>query len=746
MNLLERYPPTLELAQAYSEHAPVASTLPWFSRGREYARRSLAIRKDFGDAWGQGQSLGFYGIVLYAGSRFDQAIENLTEAIRLLERTGDRWEINTALWHLGFCHYRLGQTDDARRAFARCHANAVEIGDHQALGIALSGLAKVSGGQVEAADMGAALEACKGDLHTTGEVVTGEAIRLLHAGQAVAAADLLADGHRQVAKARVRNEYVAPILPWRVTALRVAAESTDPLDARERQRLLRIARRTSWRARIIAAAYRNNLPHVLREQATVAMLLGHERRARRLLTRGIAIAEELSMLGELEVLRSLHDRAPWTPSHHSPSAPEHDEFTGAVAVDESSVSLSLADRFDTLLTVGRTIATALTEDDIWLNVRRATMELLRGETSSVVLLEGGPNGELRLVPMGGSDEVASEQLVLRAARAGGVVRWTDEDADPTESMLFNRTRCALAAPVYCRGTLVACWYVSHSGVGSLFGPDEFRIAEYISALASAALENAEGFAEVQALTHSLEQRVADRTVELEHANEELRRLDELKSEFVAMTSHELRSPLTSMLGFCRVALRHWDKIDDEKKREFMTTVERQGNRLATLTEDLLQMARIESGHLRTALEPVEVRDLCAEVIADFSSRSTEIGLRGPAASAMADREHLRRVVINLVDNALKYGEPPVDIEISVDSERVLISIRDHGAGVPEDFVPQLFDRFAQASSGTTRQATGTGLGMAIVRGLVDAMHGEITYRPAPGSGAEFIVELAAASN
>jgi len=323
------------------------------------------------------------------------------------------------------------------------------------------------------------------------------------------------------------------------------------------------------------------------------------------------------------------------------------------------------------------------------------------------------------------------------------VSWTDDEADPTESMLLNRTRSALAAPVYRRGEIVGCWCTSHRSVGSLFGPDEVRLAEFISALAGAALENAEGFAEVQALSRTLEQRVIERTAELEQANHDLRRLDELKSEFVAMTSHELRSPLTSILGFCRTVLRRWELFDDAKKFEIMTTIERQGSRLAALTDDLLQMARIESGHVSANLTPVEVLSLCDEVVADFEGRSTGITVGGDAAVALADREHLCRVVINLIDNALKYGEAPVELTVGRVGDRVRLVVRDHGAGVPEEFVPRLFDRFAQASSGVTRQSTGTGLGMAIVRGLMDAMSGTITYEAAEGGGAAFVVELPA---
>ena len=99
MNMMERYPPTPELAQAYSEHAPAMTIAPWFSRGIRYVEKSLQIRKDFGDLWGQGQSLNFYGVALYASSRYREAIEKLDEAHRLLDQTGDRWEANVALWN-----------------------------------------------------------------------------------------------------------------------------------------------------------------------------------------------------------------------------------------------------------------------------------------------------------------------------------------------------------------------------------------------------------------------------------------------------------------------------------------------------------------------------------------------------------------------------------------------------------------------------------------------------------------------
>ena len=150
MNLAERYPPSAELAQAYSEHAPVTTMIPWFRRGIAYARKSLAIRHELGDVWGQGQSLHFYGLVLYAASRFRGCIERCQEAVRLLERTGDRWEVNTATWHIAFAHYRLGELREAVEVARNLHFAALDIGDRAAAGASLSAWSRASNGQVPA--------------------------------------------------------------------------------------------------------------------------------------------------------------------------------------------------------------------------------------------------------------------------------------------------------------------------------------------------------------------------------------------------------------------------------------------------------------------------------------------------------------------------------------------------------------------------------------------------------------------
>jgi len=757
MNLLERYPPTVELAQAYSEHAPVASTLPWYARGISYAQKSLEIGRSFGDVYRQGQSLHFYGVVLYAASRFEESIEKLLEAIRLLDRTGDQWEISTALWHLGFCYYRLGRPAESMAMFRRCMDNGLLTGNLQATAIAMSGLSKVSGGMVDPDEVADLLLRCSGDLHTTGELAAGEAVRLLATGDARAAGELLSKVRRDVRRAGVRNEYVAPLLPWLLTATRRQAESVGPYDVGSRRALVFRARVIAWRARFVAEAFRNNLPHVLREQALVLLLAGHRRSARRLARRGVRLASRLNMGEELAELRRVQHLV-----EHGP-----DDATAAAVVELPSVArssldggatIALVDRFDTLLRTGRVIATALTPDAIYDAVRAAAVELLHSEGCSVVLIDPDAESGPALRQLDESSGIGlSERLVFEALRTRTVAVYSQGQADPSESIVLQQARSALAAPIFVRGRPVACWHAVHHQVSDLFDAEERRLAEFISALAGAALENAEGFAEVQALSHSLERRVDERTAELsvantalrstlaelERVNSELRRLDELKSDFVAMVSHELRSPLTSIIGYCATMMRHWDKVDEDRKRSFIEIIDTQSRRLSGLVNDLLEMSRIESGHLETQLRPMTVSDVLDELARDYAERLPALTIHGDVdAHVVADVDHLRRVLINLLDNAMKYGAPPVTVEVSEDDESVRVAVRDSGDGVPAEFRPRLFEKFAQASSGSTRKATGTGLGLSIVRGLVDAMAGDVWYEPRTESRLSgFVVQL-----
>ncbi|HKC27673.1 MAG TPA: hypothetical protein VKB75_06640, partial [Jatrophihabitans sp.] len=194
MNLAERYGASPELGQAWSEHAPVMTMLPWYRRGVRYAQRSLEVRRRLGDAWGQGQSLSFVGLIRYAASDFEAAESALHEAVRLLRRTGDQWEVNTASWNLALCRLRTG---DLRQAIDICRQTfeaARAIGDQTAAGVALSIWARAADGRIPLELLREQFEPRLGDARTTAELLLAEALVHRRQGELPAAIDSIERG------------------------------------------------------------------------------------------------------------------------------------------------------------------------------------------------------------------------------------------------------------------------------------------------------------------------------------------------------------------------------------------------------------------------------------------------------------------------------------------------------------------------------------------------------------------------
>ena len=534
MNLAERYPPSPELAQAYSEHAPVMTMVPYFRRGLKYGERSLEIRKSLGDVWGQGQSLNFWGAGLYSASRFGEAIEKLRDAIRILDSTGDRWEVNTAGWHLALCLYRLGRLREAIEMSRGVHRAGVELGDTQASGISLGVWAKASGGKAPRELVQAELARENEDAHTGAEILQARGVGLLAEGRPGEAVQVLEQAQRVVKRAGLRQEYVAPVLPWLATALRTEAEATQAWAPRRRRSLLRRARRAARKGIRMARSFQNNLPHALRERGLLEAMRGHASRARRLLDESIAVSERQG--ADYERAQTLLARGAvglslgWSQAESDLAAGrqamalvteglEEPEAAGDAA---KLVTLSLVDRFAAVLDVGRKIASALSREAVFEAVGEAALIILRGERC--VFFEVAADDSLVAVGADSDAETQYSKMIVRQALATRKpVLFTEEsEEDTSESAIQARTPSVLCAPILVRGRPAACFYVINEEIGGLFSEDEERLAQFISALAGAALENAEGFAEIEELSRSLEGRVEERTAELADANLELK--------------------------------------------------------------------------------------------------------------------------------------------------------------------------------------------------------------------------------
>ena len=228
--------------------------------------------------------------------------------------------------------------------------------------------------------------------------------------------------------------------------------------------------------------------------------------------------------------------------------------------------------------------------------------------------------------------------------------------------------------------------------------------------------------------------------ELTHANDELQAVNQSMRDFVAVASHDLRGPLTSILGYASMLTQNWEEFPETRRREFLGVIEGRAHHLARMVEDLLTVSKIEAGHLDVHRDVVRLRDAFEAAAQDFGDQSDVIEIdKVDGIQVSADRDHLQRILVNFIGNAIKYGTPPIELCASDSGDWVEIRIRDHGEGVPNEFVPRLFGKFARAEA--TSEKPGTGLGLSIVRGLAQANGGDTWYEPNVPHGSCFGVRL-----
>ena len=231
------------------------------------------------------------------------------------------------------------------------------------------------------------------------------------------------------------------------------------------------------------------------------------------------------------------------------------------------------------------------------------------------------------------------------------------------------------------------------------------------------------------------QLVADRlalAIERARLYEETVRLDQLKANFVAIASHELRTPATSVYGVLVTLAEHGDKMTKEQRDELVIIGVEQGERLKRLLEELLDLSMLDSHRIRIDPKPLVLSNVLSDILAATIPGEPRIELDVPDSLAVvADRLVLDRVVSNLLTNAVRYGEVPITLSGSQRDMHVRIAVEDSGPGVPEDVRPRLFERFARGET-----ASGSGLGLSIARTYARAHGGDLVYEQTD-SGARF---------
>lgn len=284
----------------------------------------------------------------------------------------------------------------------------------------------------------------------------------------------------------------------------------------------------------------------------------------------------------------------------------------------------------------------------------------------------------------------------------------------------------MVAPIFGRDGVVGTIMVGDRlGEVSTFDSEDLKLFETLSNHASVSLENA---------------RLVDRLKEsLAHLTE----MNRLKDDFVAAVSHELRTPLTSIQGYIKTLLRpEMRDYDRDAQHSFLEAVDRQSERLRSLIEDLLVVARLDAHEVTPTWTPVHIDDVVERVLVELRDRKTSHDLVAEVADVPtvdSDEGKIQQIITNLVDNACKYSPvgTTVRVEAHVEGEGVNVSVIDQGHGIPADEHERIFDRFYQVDQSSTRQAGGTGLGLYLCRRLADALGGRIWLERSDEKGSTF---------
>jgi signal transduction histidine kinase len=407
-------------------------------------------------------------------------------------------------------------------------------------------------------------------------------------------------------------------------------------------------------------------------------------------------------------------------------------------VDERVLSAALSNRLkelSILSEVGKTINQVLDLDDVLRTILSSAVDLLEADEGSIMLVSEDQT-ELRVAHAVSKNP----DLVVggRAKMGEGVAGWVAKTREPL--LIAGEARRDFFASVEHRGHPVnSALCVPLIGQDELFGVLNINDVAGTRDFSEYDLRALGLFAEHAAIAIR-----NARTFEAEkQVVEKLEEVDRLKTEFLATVSHELRSPLTSIIG-CAKTIRRRPDLPETSKEEFLLMIERQGERLLKMVEEILSASRIESGQTIHRREPVDLVALCRTVLRSFevSQPGRSFGLEAtPAAEIFGDPMAIEQIMSNLLDNAIKYSDPEAPVHLSIIEEVGMggFTVRDEGKGIPENQMSAIFDRFRQLDQSNTRKAGGVGLGLYIVKKLVDDQGGSISVESTQGVGTTFKV-------
>ena len=427
----------------------------------------------------------------------------------------------------------------------------------------------------------------------------------------------------------------------------------------------------------------------------------------------------------------------------------------------------------TLYEVGRVINSSYSREDLLDVIVDLAVKVIRAERGFLTLLDRKSGEFLRRAAVnmadgaqsasnstgtGASTEAGAKDatghdfsvgIARTVAQSGQPVVTTDAMADrrfrERQSVVDLNIRSALCVPLFNRAQQVmGVLYLDTRASVVIFNREDSDFLMAFANYAAIAIENAALFLEAAAKARAEE--------ELRQA----RKMEQIKSDLIAVVSHDVRTPLTSIKSYAEILQDDFDTIEPARRRHFLEIINREADRLSRLVTNYLDLQKIEAGMMRLAIAPLEVAALVEESMEAFEGAALEKAVAlsrtmAPSLPAVrGDRDRLLQVFANLLSNALKFTPPGGSVTVTARpallqgrGRAVEITVKDTGEGIPADKIDALFQRFAQLHTATEEQSQkkGTGLGLVFAKEIVELHGGKISAESRAGEGAAFRVML-----
>jgi len=411
----------------------------------------------------------------------------------------------------------------------------------------------------------------------------------------------------------------------------------------------------------------------------------------------------------------------------------------------------------TLHELGKKISATFNIDDLSVLINQVLVSKL-GFSKAVIAFKDEVSGNILIkTPIGYSDNEIKrleKDFIDKASltaplfrKSGFLLVNIDSEKIEHEKALSNifKTQSFLTVPIVAKNEARGFILMGNESSYSRITEGDAELLSILASQIGTAIENTQLYTELSSSYKDLERRVRERTEELARLNKELKRLNKMKSDFVSAVSHELRTPLTSIKGYASILMAgKLGKVSPQQK-ERLEKIDIHSNNLTRLVNNLLDIARIESGRVQMELKDVSIKKMLEGIVDIVTPQvkekdiSLKIDSKAKIDKIKADPSQLERVFINLLSNAIKFTPAKGKVAVSIEEKKdaTQFSVEDTGIGIPKEDLEKVFEDFFRSDNAQDQNIKGTGLGLSLVKKIVLAHKGKIWVDSTLGKGTKF---------